>query len=632
MHRRRLLLVLVVIAIIAVAAVVAYTSPSWLPRSTTLTVSPSSYSMVAGQEMVLTASVYYGSAPVSGGTITWQVAGGSLNRNTGTTVVFTAPSLTGNQTFMITASFGGMGVYQPSSSHSMVTVSSSQAVATSVTVTPPTFQLHGGDSQLLTASVLSGGTAIDVPISWSISPSGLGSLSSTSGTSVTYTSPTVQSTTSVTITATFGGNAQYKASSATSSGSLLPAGMAGKKATRMTVSPSTFTLPPTGTQVLTASVNVTVSGSSITWSLSPANAGTLSSSTGTSVTYTAPNVQQNTSVSITATYAGDDTYLGTSGVSSGVVTPSSNAASLYTLKFTSATLTNVSLHGPIILNSTSVTMITADYANLVNINLTRFGLTAPSMTVDKLVLYTTYVSGFSQALGGTLAIEGSQSTNMGPIATASLSGFTISFLRMEGASANLTGMVSVGQYVGGAEPYIPSVITAPTVSMSNIYSITGPTTWKSEVNMVSNVTAGRIDLPQFALQHPSSYTIDRHSKNYTATIEWSLTASSATAIKVSAYIVYFKVTGGEMVTIIATGSDNPNNLIPFGLNTGGSFGGLDANVQPVYFSASQLQLGSFVIAITPHYTSGTTVGLIAGPTVLGANVGVVPRLLTKDLT
>jgi len=631
MHRRRLFLVVLVVAIIAVAAVVAYTSPSWLPRSTTLTISPSTYTMVAGQELVLTASVNYGSAPVSGGTITWQVAGGSLNKNTGTTVVFTAPSVASNQTFMISASFGGTGVYMSSSSHSMVTVSASQAVTTVITVTPPTFQLHGGDTQVFTAAVVSGGAAVDVPISWSISPSGVGSLSSTSGPSVTYTSPTVQSTTSVTITATFSGNSQYKASSAASSGTLLPAGVTGKKATSLTVSPSTFTLSPNGTQVLTASVNVTVSGSAITWSLSPASAGTLSSSTGMSVTYTAPNVQQNTSVTITATYAGDDTYLGTSGISSGVVTPSSSAASLYTLTFTSATMTNVSLHGPIILNSTSVTMITADSAALVNINLTRFGLTAPSMTIDNLVLYTTLFSGTSQALGGTVAIGGSQSTNVGPIATASFGSFTISFLRMEGASANLTGMVSVGQYVGGAEPYIPSIITAPTVSMSNIYSITGPTTWKSEVNMVSNVTAGRIDLPQFALQHPSTYTIDRHSKNYTATIEWSLTASSATALKVSAYIVYFKVTGGEMVTIIATGSDNPNNLIPFGLNTGGSFSGLNADVQPVYFSASQLQLGSFVIAITPLYASGTTMGLVAGPVAIGASVGAVPRLPSRDL-
>jgi hypothetical protein len=162
--------------------------------------------------------------------------------------------------------------------------------------------------------------------------------------------------------------------------------------------------------------------------------------------------------------------------------------------------------------------------------------------------------------------------------------------------------------------------------MSNTYSITGPTTWQSETNMVSNITTGRIDLPQFQLVHPFSYSLNRHSKTYNATNVWSLSASSATALKVSAFIVYFKVTGGEMVTLIATGSDNPNNLIPFGLNTGGGFNGLDINVQPVYFGAAQLGLGSFVISITPPPVSNSGMIPAAWPAGLSNGLGVVPRL------
>jgi hypothetical protein len=71
--------------------------------------------------------------------------------------------------------------------------------------------------------------------------------------------------------------------------------------------------------------------------------------------------------------------------------------------------------------------------------------------------------------------------------------------------------------------------------------------------MVSNITTGRIDLTQFAIEHPIAYSLDRQANIY--------------------------------------------NIIPFGLNTGGSFTALDATVQPVYFAAQQLILGSFVLSI-----------------------------------
>lgn len=168
---------------------------------------------------------------------------------------------------------------------------------------------------------------------------------------------------------------------------------------------------------------------------------------------------------------------------------------------------------------------------------------------------------------------------------------------MEGDSANLTSMAAVSEYVGGSEPYVPSVITAPSAAMTNLYSITGPTTWGALTNMVSNITTGRIDLTQFAIEHPIAYSLDRKANTYDATEEWSLTASSATALNVSAFTIYFQVTGGEMVVVTATGEDNVYNMIPFGLNMGGSFTALDATVQPVYFGAQQLMLGSFVLSI-----------------------------------
>ena len=634
MPKRRTLLVIVLVVIIAVSAFAVYfTSPSWLPRSTTLAISPSVTSIAAGNPLVLSASVKYGSAAVSGGTITWQTSGGSLSQSTGTSVIFTPPSVTANQTFTITASFGGNGVYQSSSSTSHVTVSPPSAAATRLTVTPPSFELQGGETQILTATLVSGSKALGANVTWAISPSGVGSLSSSAGASVTYTAPTVQQTTSVSVTASFAGNAEYKSSSGSSAGTVVPA-QASTKTTKVEVSPSGFAVVSGKTQTLTAEVEIAgndtpIGGATVTWTVTPPGEGTVSPTSGLSATYTAPTVQQNTSVTITATYAANGNYLESSGASLGTVMPQTALQFLYQLTFSSASLTSLTLRGPVTMNGTSVTLISAQSANLTGVNMTRFGLTATSMYVDGLLLYTTSINGYSSALGGTVAIKGDQSISRGPIDSASFSNVTIEFVRMEGESANLTGMASAGQFVGGTEPYVPCIITAPSVAMSNTYSITGPTTWSVKNENVSSLTTGRIDLPQFSLQHPVAYTLDRHNKNYNATEVWSLTASSATAIKVSAYLIYFRVTGGEMVTLVVTGNDNPNNLIPFGLNTGGGFNGLNIDVHPVYFSASQLALGSFVISITPPAASASPLNP-AGLPLLGASMAVVPAYPARE--
>jgi hypothetical protein len=636
MQRKRLVIAIILVVIIVAAAFIVYfTSPSWLPRSTTMAISPANGAVSSGTQLALVASVKYGSAAVGGGTISWQTTGGSLSGTTGSTVVFTAPNVTSNQTYTVTASFGGTGVYQPSSATAQVTVSpppAQKATTTTLSVTPSQFELHEGKNMVLNA-VLSPAAAPVAEVSWTLVPASFGSLSSTSGATVTYTAPIVQQNATVTITASFAGNAQYTASGASSAGKILPPNVVTRNSTSVVVSPSSFVLESNVRQALTAWVesnHANLTGASITWTLAPASLGSLSATTGDKVTYTAPTVQKNTTVTITASYAGNATFVGSSAASTVTVTPPSILQYVYTMGFTSATMTKVSVTGPIVLNGTRVTLITAETANLSGFSLSRFGLTASTMYVNHLVLYSSYVNGYSTELGGNLAIKGGQTISMGPKDSVSFGNTTMGVLRMEGSGANLTGMASAGQYVGGSEPYVPSIITAPTVSMSNKYSITGPATWKSMNNMVSNITTGRIDLPQFQLLHPSSYILDRHSKTFSANITWSLSASSATALKVSAFIVYFGVTGGEMVRIVATGSDNPNNLIPFGLNTGGGFNGLDVNVQPVYFAAAKLGLGSFVISITPPSASAMHGNPALGLANWSASNAAAPRLAAEN--
>lgn len=82
----------------------------------------------------------------------------------------------------------------------------------------------------------------------------------------------------------------------------------------VSVSASPTTLNPGQTSTLTASVTNT-SNAGVTWSIAPANFGTLSSTTSNPTTYTAPTtVPQTTTVTITATSAASTSVTGTATI------------------------------------------------------------------------------------------------------------------------------------------------------------------------------------------------------------------------------------------------------------------------------------------------------------------------------
>jgi hypothetical protein len=201
---------------------------------------------------------------------------------------------------------------------------------TTISVFPSSFTLQSGHSITLTAVLedensnkLSGKT-----ITWS---DNAGAFSTTSGStdslgqvSVTYTAPSVTTQASATISASFAGDNYYKASSGSTSGTIVP-----PEATILSISPSSFTLYPGYSgqiQILVATLkdtnNNALANMTIIWS---ATSGSLSLSSDTtdtsgqvSVTYTAPTVTAETSVTITASFAGDDQYDASSGTSSGI--------------------------------------------------------------------------------------------------------------------------------------------------------------------------------------------------------------------------------------------------------------------------------------------------------------------------
>jgi len=99
--------------------------------------------------------------------------------------------------------------------------------------------------------------------------------------------------------------------------------------TTISIFPSSFTLPSGNSITLTAVLedenNNKLSGKTITWS---DNAGAFSTTSGStdslgqvSVTYTAPSVTTQASTAISASFASDDKYGASSGISSGTIVP-----------------------------------------------------------------------------------------------------------------------------------------------------------------------------------------------------------------------------------------------------------------------------------------------------------------------
>jgi len=161
-----------------------------------------------------------------------------------------------------------------------------------ITLSATLTSLNPGQSSTITAAVANDSS--NKGVSWTASPSGFGTLSNPTTTSVTYTAPSSVSTaTAVTITATSIASSTVTASIQIS---------VQTSAISISLSP---VAPQTINQGQQLSVNATLtndtSAKGVTWSLSP-NIGSLLGPTSKAVTYQAPgSVTTNTLVTLTAT-------------------------------------------------------------------------------------------------------------------------------------------------------------------------------------------------------------------------------------------------------------------------------------------------------------------------------------------
>lgn len=162
----------------------------------------------------------------------------------------------------------------------------------SVTLTPSTANVNGGQTQQFTATVT--GNA-NTSVTWSLSPN-VGSISAAG----LYTAPaTIASSQSVTVTAT---SVADNTKSASATVTLVPVAVS--------VAPGTASLFALQTQQFTPTVTAT-NNTAVTWTITPSGSGSISSAG----LYTAPSsIASTQTVTVTATSVADNTKSGTATV------------------------------------------------------------------------------------------------------------------------------------------------------------------------------------------------------------------------------------------------------------------------------------------------------------------------------
>ena len=282
---------LIVLALVAGCGGKSTVSAAPGPAQISVAIAPlASVNMVGGATQTLTASVSNDSA---GGGVTWAASTGSITANG----VYTAPAPVKVAQATVTATSKSDPAKTASATINLMPIT--------VTIGPATLATMGaGMSQALTATVANDGT--NAGVTWTVSGGGsFNTSNSLSGVAVTYTAPSPVSTFTATVTATSNADPTKTVSATITLAqiSLNP------------ISPVSVSLGTGGSQVFTDTVANDGSNSGVSWSIT-SGPGTLSGSSGTSVTYNAPTTVINvaTPVMLTATSIKDPTKSTTANI------------------------------------------------------------------------------------------------------------------------------------------------------------------------------------------------------------------------------------------------------------------------------------------------------------------------------
>ncbi|MDE1822428.1 MAG: YncE family protein [Euryarchaeota archaeon] len=277
-------------------------SPNGLNEVSSVSVSPSPASVGTTGSQVFTATptCTQGSCP-SGIAYSWSVTNsqGSLTPTTGPTATFTAGATAGQDVLFVNATLNGLSSM---SAPVPITITASSPTLSSVSVNPTSGSVGPGGTQTFTATpqCTGGGCPTGATYAWTWTNS-LGSVSPTTGPTVTFTAGSGAGTDTLFVNATLNG--------VTKQSSPVPVTISGSASSTLnsvSVSPPSDTLQIRNSVTLTATplcTNTCPAGTTFSWSTTN-SLGSLSATTGASVSFTAGSASGQDSLFVNATLNG----------------------------------------------------------------------------------------------------------------------------------------------------------------------------------------------------------------------------------------------------------------------------------------------------------------------------------------
>jgi len=283
---------------------------------TSLAVSPTAPSVPSGTQQIFTATPTCSvTCPGTGITYTWTVTSATLGSvsGTGASGTFTAGTTAVTGGIFVNATLGAST--QEASAVITVTVT---VTLSSVSVSPPTATVAATNSQTFTATPTCSATCplSGITYSWSISNTGMGSISGT-GASESFTAGSTAGTLGIFVNATLSGTTETASAEITVTAPVVTL-------SSVAVGPTAPSVAAGKTQLFTATP--TCSGNcpatiTYTWALSKTTLGSLSGS-GATDTFSAGNTAGTVGIYVNATLSG------TTKTASTVITVTSSVATL----------------------------------------------------------------------------------------------------------------------------------------------------------------------------------------------------------------------------------------------------------------------------------------------------------------
>jgi RHS repeat-associated protein len=397
----------------------------------TVSVTPATATLYGGQSQQFSATV----TNASNTAVSWSISPSGAGTVSSSGLYNAPASVTSQQTVTVTAT-----------SQAEPTVSASAIVTlmppVAVTIAPTAATLYGGQTQQFSATV---SNTSNTAVSWSTSPSGIGTISS----SGLYSAPaSITSQQTVTVKAT---SQAYPSASASATVTLLPP-------VSVSISPTSAPLYPGQTKQFTASV-ANAGNKAVNWSISPSGIGTINSSG----LYTGPSsITKQQTVTVTATSQADTTKSASATVTVNIPLPV-----ITSITSPAAPGSQITISGQNFLSSPGTVTL-----NGVSLPTTSWSTTSISLQVPTnnctgpVVVKTQY--GTSNAV--TLTISGTQTgcmypppvANAGPAQTVAI-----------GTTVQLDGTGSTDQ-TGTQLTYSWSFVSIPSGSMASLSDSTLP--------------------------------------------------------------------------------------------------------------------------------------------------------------